>query len=87
MNTDGHPVRIGEIFQNKTEHWIIEREIIGLNGLGLPWIMERWKWLNGLTCRTQTLSLNFDEWCNMLGHFDCINSGHIDASESVGVRQ
>lgn len=60
---------IGDVLFKKTDYWRIERKITGLNGSGCPWIEESWIWPNGEVCRTEILSLNYEQTLNMLKEF------------------
>ena len=73
----GSPLRfpdIGDRYEKRTQHWIIEREVTGLNGLGLPWLRETWKWPSGGTCRENILTLGIEDTLKMLEEFTLLLS-------------
>jgi hypothetical protein len=64
----------GDIYERKTEHWLIRREVVGVNGSGCPWLKQHWIWPSGETCRTDTLTLNHDETLQMIESFQWVNA-------------
>jgi len=60
---------IGDKYEKKTEHWIIRREVTGLNGLGLPWLRETWLWKSGEICRENILTLGIEDTLRMMEEF------------------
>jgi len=51
----------GKIFIQKTDYWIIEREVAGFNGGGGFWIVEKWKWPSGGTCWEEIRTLTLEQ--------------------------
>lgn len=61
--------KVGDVFVKNVDFLTIKRRVIGLNGLGCPWIGEQWIWPNGEVCRTESLSLDYIQTEEMLTEF------------------
>jgi hypothetical protein len=73
--TDVLPITVrlsaGDIYERRTQHWVITREVTGMNGIGCPWLKEHWDWPTGGRCRTEILTLSYEQTLSMLKEFEC----------------
>jgi len=72
----------GDIYERRTEYWRLRREVVGMNGSGCPWLKEHWIWPNGETCRTDVLTLTYEQTLKMLEEYQWVNAPNEKVSAS-----